>query len=229
MMLDGKAAKKEEENKPTGEIHLSKDTNPQFEDDWDFVIDNYTVGGNDPEIIDSIALIENNKVTAPPPPISAPSDILVKKETPTPPKEPTPPFVEPVIKKESPTNAAPKGPAIEEKFIQRQKVFIKEIPIAGDSIELRFYDNAEIDGDSISLFLNNQLLKANIRLAAKPYVLKLALADLQETNELVMVAENLGSIPPNTSYMVAMVNDVKYDAYLASSEGSSAMIKLRKQ
>lgn len=228
MMLDGKAAKKEEENNPTGEIHLTKDPNPQFEDDWDFIIDNYTVGGNDPEIIDSIALIENNTKNTPPASVLVkPVEEIGKNEEKEIPEQNLP--TTPITKKESPITIIVKPPAIEEKFTQRQKIFIKEIPISGDSIELRFYDNAEIDGDSISLFLNNQLLKANIRLAAKPYVLKLALADLQETNELVMVAENLGTIPPNTAYMVAMVNEIKYDAYLASSEGSSAMIRLRKQ
>jgi hypothetical protein len=43
-----------------------------------------------------------------------------------------------------------------------------------------------------------------------------------------MVAENMGSIPPNTSYMVAIVNGQRQDAYLASTEGSSAMIRLVK-
>ena len=43
-----------------------------------------------------------------------------------------------------------------------------------------------------------------------------------------MVAENLGSIPPNTSYMVAEVGDKRYEAILASTEGSSAMIRLVK-
>ena len=43
-----------------------------------------------------------------------------------------------------------------------------------------------------------------------------------------MVAENLGTIPPNTSYMVAIINEERYDAYLASTEGESAMIRLIK-
>jgi hypothetical protein len=42
------------------------------------------------------------------------------------------------------------------------------------------------------------------------------------------VAENLGAIPPNTSYMVALVEGKRYDAFLASTEGSSAMIRLIK-
>jgi len=44
-----------------------------------------------------------------------------------------------------------------------------------------------------------------------------------------MVAENLGTIPPNTSYMVALIGDNRYDAYLASTEGSSAMIRFIKK
>ena len=101
--------------------------------------------------------------------------------------------------------------------------------MTGDSIELRFYDNAEIDGDSISLFLNDKLLFSHIRLTAQAYTIKLALSDLNETNELIMVAENLGAIPPNTSYMLAINGDKRYDAYLASSEGSSAMIRFIKK
>ncbi|MEJ0103249.1 MAG: hypothetical protein WDO19_12125 [Bacteroidota bacterium] len=55
------------------------------------------------------------------------------------------------------------------------------------------------------------------------------MSDLKESNELIMVAENLGSIPPNTSYMLAIVGDKRYDAYLASTENSSAMIRFVKK
>ena len=118
---------------------------------------------------------------------------------------------------------------IEEKFSTRQKIFTTEIPIEGDSIELRFYDNAEIDGDSISLFLNDQLLFTHVRLTDKAYTIRLAVKELSEINELTMVAENLGMIPPNTSYMVVNVGDKRYEAKLASTENSSAMVRLTKQ
>src|SRR4029078_13470379 len=81
-----------------------------------------------------------------------------------------------------------KAPTIEEKFLNRKKVFNKEIPLAGDSVELRFYDNADIDGDSISLFLNDKLIFEHIRLTEKAYIAKLAVSDLTESNELIMVA-----------------------------------------
>ena len=233
MMLDGKAAQKENDRVAKGEVHLDKNEQTDFEDEWDFVIDNYTVGGNDPEIIDSINAIAQLPVRP------AEELIGIKEETPKiiatekpAQKETVPPEkINPVIEKPQPVvkPAEPlKAPTIEEKFVTRQKVFIKEIPVSGDSIELRFYDNAEIDGDSISLFLNDKLLFQHIKLTANAYAIKLAVKDLNERNELVMVAENMGAIPPNTSYMVAIVNGHRQDAYLASTEGSSAMIQFVK-
>jgi hypothetical protein len=125
--------------------------------------------------------------------------------------------------------AQPSPPlTIDEKFTSRKKVFTLEIPVSGDSVELRFYDNAEIDGDSISLFLNDKLVFSHVRLSDKAYTIKLPVKELNEVTELTMVAENLGAIPPNTSYMVAIVGDKRYNAQLASTENSSAMIRLRK-
>jgi hypothetical protein len=56
----------------------------------------------------------------------------------------------------------------------------------------------------------------------------LSVAELGETNELIMVAENLGSIPPNTSLMIAYINDIRYEARLESTENTSAMIRFFK-
>ncbi len=239
MMLDGKTASRDDENDKKGDVHLDKIIRPAFEDEWDFVIENYTVGANDPEIIDSVgsvALVPINSTAegekepeqttvliVPPPrePQKTPEKKPLKKEEPAPQPVKTIP-VEPL----APTPV--KMPSIEEKFAARKKQFIKEIPLTGDTLELRFYDNAEIDGDSISLFLNDQLLAKNIRLTGNPHTIRIPLSSMKEQNELVMVAENLGTIPPNTSYMIAMVNGIRYDAYLASTEGSSAMIRFSK-
>jgi len=224
MLLDGTTKPKEAEEKeaPT---HLKKsESGPQFTDEWDYVIDNFTFGTNHPDIIDSVALVayrpqpKTEKVKPAPPKEKPP---VAKKESPRMVAIPPPP----VVKKE-PVVTVPQ--TVEEKFTTRKKIFALDIPLQGDSIELRFYDNAEIDGDSISLFLNDKLLFQHIRLAATPYTIKLPVADLAETNELVMVAENLGTIPPNTSYMIAEVGGKRYEARLASTENSSALIRLSK-
>lgn len=233
MMLDGKAAEKENQTIIKGDLHLDKIEIATFNDEWNFIIDNYTVGANDPYFIDSVEAIAGITITEEPvikeekaitviPPVIKPEEPAIQKPIKQEPIE--------TIEKEE-VKPAPQVIAkpIEKKFTERTKVFTKEIPVSGDSIELRFYDNAEVDGDSISLFLNNKLVFEHIRLTAVAYTIKLSVNDLSESNELVMVAENLGSIPPNTSYMVAIVKEERYDARLASTEGSSAMIRLVKK
>jgi hypothetical protein len=233
MKLDGKAVTKDE-NKTKGELHLDKVEQTQFNDEWNWVIENYTAGANDPEIIDSIAQlhqpVREPVVTAAPAPV-------IPKEEPKPVPEPTVILQkqeQQVLKTEAPvvtspqskpSTVTPKAPAIEEKFIQRKKVLTTELPLEGDTIEIHFYDNAEIDGDSISLFMNNKLVFEHVKLSDKPHIIKFAVSELTESNELVMVAENLGAIPPNTSYMIAYINKQRYTANLQSTEGSSAMIR----
>jgi hypothetical protein len=69
----------------------------------------------------------------------------------------------------------------------------------------------------------------HVKLDYKPHTLTLSVNDLQDDNELVMVAENLGTIPPNTSLMVAIVDGQRYEARLESTENSSALIRFIKQ
>jgi hypothetical protein len=223
MLLDGSSTLRDDKENKKGIIHLEKTGLPLFKDEWDFVIENYTIGANDPYIIDSISHIALSTV-----PAVVPSHTPVMVKSPPSPTRP--------IRRvgQQPLPAEAKRPAatvltIEDKFVTRTKKLATVIPITGDSIELRFYDNAEIDGDSIALFLNNTLVFKNIRLTDKAYTIKFATASLQNDNELVMVAENLGSIPPNTSLMVVLVGDKRYEARLQSTENSSALIRFLKQ
>ena len=223
MMLNGKASEKEEEDKIKGNVDLDKTNNPQFADEWDFIIENYTTGANDNNIIDSVAMIAGKSELIPEEPIESKpvqKPVIQTIQQRTTPDE----NIKPVI-----TSSLPVRPlTIEEKFVSRKKILTKDIPLGGDSIELRFYDNGEIDGDSISLFLNDQLIFTHLLLTGKAHIIKLSIGELKEKNELTMVAENLGSIPPNTSYMEALVDGQRYSTYLASNEGSSAMIRLIK-
>jgi len=236
MMLDGKTSRKEEEDF-SGEVHLNKTGGPIFPDEWDFIIENYLVGANDPDLIDRIRTLNSQPQSqSQSQPIDIGTQSLPVQSIPRTQDKTiiSPERVKPIENEEKklddlPVAKQPAIPNIEEKFKTRKQVLVKEIPLRGDSIELRFYDNAEIDGDSISLFLNGQLIFQNIRLTGKAYTIHLAIADLKETNDLIMVAENLGSIPPNTSYMVAIVDNERYEARLESNEGSSALIRFVKR
>jgi len=231
MLLEGDAALKTKRESIQGPVLLEKTNETLFPDEWDFIIENYTAGTNDPYYIDSVSSIVSTPVIVPV------EKTTQQKENTTENKEPVkindrvvnvdPIQVIPAQKTEQKQLTVKK--TIEEEFKIREKVIATDIPITGDSIELSFYDNAEIDGDSISLFLNNKLIFQHIRLTAAAYTIKLPVSELNETNELVMVAENLGSIPPNTSYMLAIVNNRRYEAMLKSTEETSAVIKLTKR
>lgn len=238
MYLNGKAALKSDDNEPMKPVDLQKYTEPMFPDEWDYVINNYTAGANDPKLIDSISQLAYAKpIYTPPSPVEKmqPKPISKPALKPTDRKAsaPLPEKKQEITRQQIPeikTTAPTLSLTNEQKFVTRSKQVVMEIPLSGDSIELSFYDNAIVDGDSIAIFLNNQLMAEHILLTEKAYVIKLAVNDLQESNELVMVAENLGSIPPNTSLMIAYVDGKRYEARLESSEQSSAMIRfVRKQ
>lgn len=229
MYLNGKTSDKQEPEEKKGIVDLTKTGGPNFTDEWDYIIENYTVGANDPDIIDSVELISLSPKPEQP--------VMAKTTPPVIRRKPGMVSIPPMRKEKEKTEepiatvplVTPVPLTIEEKFKTRSKVITTEIPVSGDSIELRFYDNAQVDGDSISLFLDDKLLFQHIRLTDKAYTIKLPVSALAAENELTMVAENLGSIPPNTSYMVALVGEKKFTANLASTENSSAVIRLKKE
>ncbi len=231
MFLNGNSVLKENIRIPKGPVDLQKTNTAVFKDEWNFVIDNYTAGTNDPFLIDSIGKLAFLKPVENKPEIIVAEKpvytVIVKQKQDQVFIPPAKKQAEPIVKKElpKPIPIIEKSISIEEKFITRKKIIFQEIPVTGDSIELRFYDNAEVDGDSISLFLNDRLIFEHIRLTEKAFIIKLAVTDLKESNDLIMVAENLGSIPPNTSYMLAIVDGKRYEARLESTEQSSAGIR----
>jgi len=237
MKLDGKSSGKNDEKKDKKELHLVKgNAAPIFPDEWDFLIENYAYGVSHPEIVDSIEQMAFNRGNEVPPeagqhPAANPEPIAMTEEPIAKSQKSTLVIEKPVPSHQQVSAPAFLPPAMqtnEERFTTRTKILQNVIPIKGDSIELRFYDNAEIDGDSIAVFLNGHLLQEHILLAEQAYTMKIAVTDLQSDNELVMVAENLGTIPPNTSLMVAIVEDKRYEAHLQSTEGSSALVRLVK-
>jgi len=108
----------------------------------------------------------------------------------------------------------------------RSKELVKTIIIPTGDIKLDFYDNAEIDNDTITVLLNGKLLLYRKMLKATP--LTLTLNAFPNTDyEVVMYADNLGSIPPNTALLVITAGVKKYEVRLASSEEKSAAVKFR--
>jgi len=108
---------------------------------------------------------------------------------------------------------------------QRTAELVKEIKVDTGIIKLDFYDNGQIDGDTISVYVNNMPVVSNQRLTTKPISLNVKI-DLKRTmQEVIMVGENLGTIPPNTALMIVNANDKRYQLYLTSDEKKNAMVR----
>lgn len=116
-----------------------------------------------------------------------------------------------------------------EVFTQRPKVFTKEIEVVNSSLRLEIYDNGEIDGDEISLFLNNKRILIKSKLTHKAIRINIELDPNLEYNELSMFAENLGMIPPNTAALILYDGKTKYETLLTSDLNKSATLKLKKK
>jgi len=118
---------------------------------------------------------------------------------------------------------------INEAFKKRKAILGKELEITSDSIRLSFYDNAEIDGDSISVFLNSNLLLAHQELNSQALNVYIKLDSLKEINEVSMFAENLGKYPPNTALMVVNDGNNRYEVYLSSDFKGNATIRFKRK
>ncbi len=112
------------------------------------------------------------------------------------------------------------------KLKSREKELVQTLAVDTSFIKIELYDNAEIDDDTVSVFLNNTLLLYKKRLSAKPLVLNVTAFPNTEY-ELMMYAENLGRIPPNTSLMVITAGRKRYQLHLSSSEEKSAVVKFK--
>ena len=106
---------------------------------------------------------------------------------------------------------------------------MKSLVVNQQDVTVKLYDNGEIDGDTISIYYDNKLLLANKGLSATPITVKIKVDDENQVHELVMVAENLGRIPPNTSLMIVDAGDQRFDVRITSTEQKNALVRFRYQ
>jgi hypothetical protein len=109
--------------------------------------------------------------------------------------------------------------------LQSEFDHIQEIKMDSGKIQLSFYDNGEIDGDTVSVLLNNNVVVSNQRLALKPITVEVAIDAEHPQQEITMVGENLGSIPPNTALLIISSGKKRHRLYLKSTAQKNAQVR----
>lgn len=106
---------------------------------------------------------------------------------------------------------------------------VRTVVVNSEEISVRLYDNGEIDGDTISVYMDGRPVVSNKGLSTTPITLNLKMDETNSEHVLVMVAENLGRIPPNTSLMIVQDGDKRYQVSISSTEQKNAMVRFRYQ
>ncbi len=110
-------------------------------------------------------------------------------------------------------------------LVERENNLVRTITTSEENIQVELYDNGTIDNDSITVYHNNQLVISNGRLSFSPISFKIKCSVNDSRHELIVVAENLGDIPPNTALMVIKAGGKeRYEVFLASTEQRNAKV-----
>lgn len=110
---------------------------------------------------------------------------------------------------------------------KRQSEVLQTVTVFEDSITLSLYDNGEIDGDTVSVFLNNEVLVSKVGLTAQAHKITIPVQPGQ-IFQLTLYAENLGKIPPNTGLLVVYSGDRRYQVFFSATLDKSAVILLQR-
>lgn len=135
------------------------------------------------------------------------------------------------VKKNTPpvTNVKPPITPAPSVLKERSNELVKTLTVHHPEVIVKFYDNGEIDGDTISVYFDNKLVLNSKRLTASPLVLKLVMDEDESLHELIMVADNLGRIPPNTSLMIVESGGQRFDVRITSTEQKNALVRFKYQ
>lgn len=101
---------------------------------------------------------------------------------------------------------------------------------SADSLQLTLYDNGEIDGDTVSVLLNGKVIIPKKGLDTKPNSFTVYFdRNTPDSQMLVMYAENLGAIPPNTGLLVVREGNSVYELRFSADLKTNAAIVLRRK
>jgi hypothetical protein len=164
---------------------------------------------------------------APKPVATAPAKPVV---TPTPQPEivkapaPPPPVVAPAPK---PQPVATPTAAVD--LSKRKVETIQSLYFKSDSLSLTLYDNGEVDGDTVSVILNGNVIMPKVGLSTNAVKKTVYTDAIGDSIQLVMYAESLGSLPPNTGLLIVYDGTDRYEIRFSGDMTKSAAIVFRRR
>lgn len=112
----------------------------------------------------------------------------------------------------------------------RKSEFSQQVNFKSDSLQISLYDNGEIDGDTVSIYMNGEVIMARQGLKSSAIRKTIYIRPgVDEEFTLVLFAENLGKYPPNTGLLVVRDGDDIYNLRFSSDFQKNAGIIFRRK
>jgi hypothetical protein len=112
----------------------------------------------------------------------------------------------------------------------RKTEIIRNIFFQSDSLVLSLYDNGQVDGDTVSVVVNDKVIIARRGLTTTAITTTLYTnAGSGDSLRLVMYAETLGTIPPNTGLLILQDGNDRYEIRFEGDYQKNSAIILRRK
>ena len=113
--------------------------------------------------------------------------------------------------------------------VKRETEVVRTVLFRSDSLVLSLYDNGEIDGDTVSLVLNGNIILSKQGLTDKAIRKTIAASEIGDSSKLVLYAENLGRIPPNSGLLILQDGNERYQVRFSGDLQKNAAVILRRR
>jgi hypothetical protein len=109
-------------------------------------------------------------------------------------------------------------------LVGRENKLVKKIITNSKKISLDLFDNGTIDNDTIIVFDNKKLLVNKKRLSYKSIHLEFDFTENLREHEVIIVAHNMGTVPPNTALLLFKDGKVRQEYFITSTNKINAII-----
>jgi hypothetical protein len=200
-------------------------------------------------------VLTKTKPAAPKQPVAKPQPVVIAaanpKETKQPPVVKEAPKAQPtiavvktaeqpaaktVVPAQTPKTIAPKpqpviaDPTAATDLANRKVETIKALYFKSDSLTLTLYDNGEVDGDTVSVIMNGNVIMPKVGLSTNAYKKTIYTNEIAgDSIQLVMYAESLGSLPPNTGLLIVNDGNDRYEIRFSGDMQKSSAIVFRRR
>ena len=112
-------------------------------------------------------------------------------------------------------------------LVVRENKLVKELTTSSKQFSIDLYDNGTIDNDTINVYDNKQLIVNKKRLSYKAIHLEFNFTDAVNEHEVIIVAHNMGTVPPNTALLVLKDSDKRQEYFITSTNKMNAKLVIK--